>query len=221
MIIPVTARKSRLSQIQVGEVFLELQRFFPLIEFQTLFLETIGDKDQKTSLREMEKTDFFTKEIDEFVLQGHARVAVHSAKDLPEPLPTGLDVIALTAGVDPADVLVMREGMTVQSLKQNAVIGTSTIRREAAILQIRPDFVIKDLRGNIQKRLELLKQGVFDGIVMAEAALLRLGLHHINRCRLPGEVAPLQGKLAVLARSNDEEMRQIFSKIHVDLSQPV
>lgn len=148
------------------------------------------------------------------VLSKKIRIAVHSAKDLPDPLPPGLAVVALTKGKDPSDCLVMREGDSLERLPKNAVIGTSTRRREEAVLRLRSDILLKDLRGDILQRLQQLEKRAFDGIILAEAAILRLKLHHLNRMILPGETAPLQGRLAVVARKDDGLMRKLFSQIH-------
>ncbi len=213
--ILVGARSSPLSKAQCDEVLLELKPFYPEIEFQPIWVETTGDKDLKTSLRSLEKTDFFTKEIDALVLSGQCRIGIHSAKDLPDPLPQGLVLIALTKGVDPSDSIALREGDTLESLPLGAKIGTSSVRREKNIRELRSDFVCVDIRGNIQTRLMLLDEGIVDGLVIAEAALIRLKLTHRNRIFLPGERAPLQGQLAVLARADDEEMLQLFKCIDV------
>lgn len=211
--ITVGARKSPLSRVQVKEILIELHHHHPHIVFKEHLLETKGDIDQKTSLRTMDKTNFFTKEVDELLLAGRSRIAIHSAKDLPEPIPEGLCIIALTKGVDPADVLVMRPGMTVQTLPKEAVIATSSERREQAVRQLRHDLRFIDLRGTIEQRLQKLERAEADGVVVAEAALIRLGLAHLNRVRLPGSTAALQGQLAVMARENDREMAQLFACI--------
>ena len=213
--IAVGARGSPLSQAQMDEVLQELREFYPEVEFQPVWVETTGDKDLKTSLRTLERTDFFTKEIDSLQLSGRCRLSVHSAKDLPDPLPEGLILVALTKGVDPSDSIVLREFATpsLESLPYGAKIGTSSARREKNIRELRSDFVCVDIRGNIQTRLALLDAGIVDGVVMAEAALIRLKLTHRNRIPLPGERARLQGQLAVLAREGDEEMQRLFQCI--------
>src|SRR5690348_1871807 len=94
------------------EVLQELLQFHPDVEFEPIWIVTTGDRDLKTSLRSLEKTDFFTKEIDALQLSGGCRISVHSAKDLPDPLPKGLVIAALTRGVDPSDSIVLRSGET-------------------------------------------------------------------------------------------------------------
>ncbi len=211
--ITVGARGSPLSRAQMQEVLEELRLHHPHIGFEPIWVETMGDRDLKTSLRSLEKTNFFTKEIDELQLLGGCRISIHSAKDLPSPLPKGLQLIALTKGVDPSDSVVLKHGMTLENLPQGAKIGTSSERREKNIKELRSDFVCVDIRGNIKQRLSLLDQGIVDGLVIAEAALIRLNLTDRKRIPLPGERAHLQGQLAILALEEDEEMQTLFQSI--------
>ncbi len=206
--ISISARASPLSRAQADEVLLELLQFHPSVSFEPHWLETTGDKDQNTSLRTLGKTDFFTKEVDALVLDGTCRLAIHSAKDLPDPLPDGLAMIALTQGVDRSDVLVFRNGET---LPPQGIVGTSATRRENNVRELYPEAQCKDIRGTIEKRLAQVDEGQFDAVVMAEASLIRLGLTHRTRIPLPGESAPLQGQLAILARENDREMQRLFA----------
>ncbi len=215
MVIPVAARESKLSLAQVEEVRQEIQSFHPCVVFVSTYLQTQGDKDLSTSLRYKEKTDFFTKEIDQLLLHNQCRIAIHSAKDLPEPLHPDLEVIALTRGVDPSDVLVLRQEETVHSLPRGARIGTSSLRREQIIKALRQDLQPVDIRGTVEKRLELLDQKHIEGLVMAEAALLRLKLTNRSRIFLQGAVAKGQGQLAVVARKEDKQMKELFSCIDV------
>lgn len=208
--IEVGARSSPLALAQVEEVLEELKKKFPSASFQCLFKETYGDRDLKTSLRTLGQTDFFTREIDEMLLKGTCRIAIHSAKDLPFPLPKSLQLIALTRGIDPADALVLREFESLESLPKGSLIATSSSRREEMVKELRSDFDFCDLRGTIETRLNLLKEGKADGVVIAEAALIRLKLTHLNRVQLRGKLAPLQGQLAILAREDDDEMKALF-----------
>lgn len=208
----VAARDSPLSKAQVQEVQKELLHFFPDLVFHLLFVKTVGDRDKATSLRQLDKTDFFTREIDALLLRGECRAAIHSAKDLPEPLPKGLFLAALTKGVDPSDALVLPER---RPLPMNPLIGTSSVRREEAVRRIFPQARFVDIRGTIGERLEKVQSGELDGVVIAEAALIRLGLTHLNRVFLPGETAKGQGQLAVVVQEGDEEMIEIFKSICV------
>jgi len=205
-LIKVGARSSRLSRAQVNELQ-EAVKGVALLD--PIFFETRGDLDLATSLRSLGKSNFFTKEIDEALLRGECRVALHSAKDLPEPLPDGLMVVALTCGVDPKDVIVYNE-----PLKRDARIGTSSEQREKRVRAIFPDAHCVDIRGTIEQRLKLVDSGLVDGLVVAEAALLRLKLER-KRMDLPGAHTPLQGQLAVVARFGDLEMEALFSCLDV------
>jgi hydroxymethylbilane synthase len=126
MRIRVGARRSPLSQIQVHEVLEEIRKHHPNLIFESILVETTGDRDQNTSLRILDKTDFFTKEIDVMVLSGKCRIGIHSAKDLPEPLSVDLEVAALTKGVDSSDALVFRPGESLASLQAGGIIATSS-----------------------------------------------------------------------------------------------
>lgn len=213
MIIIVGGRSSPLSQAQIQEVWTELCQHHPHIVFQKVLINTVGDKDKKTSLRTLGKTDFFTKEVDELLLEKKCRIAIHSAKDLPEPIPKGIMLVALTKGLDSADSLVLRHGETLQSLKNGACIATSSERREEAVKSMRKDLIFNDLRGTIHERLSHLDSGKADGVVIAEAALIRLKLTHLNRIKLPGTTVPYQGQLAIMALDDDKEMQTIFACI--------
>jgi hydroxymethylbilane synthase len=211
--ITIGARGSKLSQAQVWEVHRELLQHYPQIQFKPTWITTTGDKDKKTSLRDLDKTNFFTCEVDQMQLQSHFRVSIHSAKDLPDPLASRLKIIALTQGVDPSDVLVYNQ----DPLPGNAIIGTSSFRREQNLLQWKPALRCTDIRGTIPERLAILDAGQVDGVVMAEAALIRLGLTNRQRMLLPGDTAPLQGRLAIIALESDHEMEDLFRCIHYSL----
>lgn len=177
---------------------LEVEQEFG-IKLDPIFVETYGDLDQQTSLRHLDKTDFFTREVDALVLAGLADIAIHSAKDLPANIPSGLKCIAISKGVDPRDVLVLRPE---EHLPQNGIVGSSSVRRDTAVKMLFPEVSCRDIRGTIESRLSQLFSGKFDGVVMAEAALIRLGLTHHNRIYLPGDTTPLQGRLAIIGRAD-------------------
>lgn len=209
-IIRVGARSSPLSLVQLEEVQQLIHLHYPHITFEPVTVMTTGDLDQKSSLRMMGKSDFFTKEVDNLLLTGKCRIAIHSAKDLPDPLPKGVVMIALTKGLDPSDSLVFRLGESLHTLPPGATIATSSERREEAVKQLRTDLCFIDIRGTIQQRLNKLETHQADAVVVAEAALIRLGLTHLNRMRLPGETVPNQGQLAIMARHGDDEMETLF-----------
>jgi hydroxymethylbilane synthase len=210
MDITVGSRGSRLSRAQVAEVLAEIRKHRPDIQFTSHYITTSGDLNLKQSLRDLDKTDFFTKEIDQLQVDGAFRISIHSAKDLPEPLHPGLELVALTRGVDNADVLVTDH----DPLPYGAKIGTSSHRRDETIRELRSDLQPKDIRGTIDQRLALVDSGQFDGVVMAEAALIRLQLTHRKRIFLKCTPAAWQGKLAIIARKGDREMQELFGLIH-------
>lgn len=206
--VKVGARGSNLSQKQVWEVLKELHIHHPTVTFDPTWIKTSGDKDLQTSLRFMENSNFFTKELDDMLLAGEFRLTMHSAKDLPNPLSDGLSLCALTRGLDPSDSLVTSDSFT-----GKGNIATSSLRREKTIRELYPDAKIVDIRGTIEQRLAYLERGEIEGLVVAECALIRLELTHLSRITLPKPYAEYQGQLAVLARADDVEMQQLFSCI--------
>ena len=210
LIIEVGARSSPLSLVQVEEIYGALKNKHPHIQFQLHTMFTVGDLDMTTSLRTLGFTDFFTKEIDRWVLNGKGRVGIHSAKDLPTPLREGLTLFCLNQGLDSSDALVLRPNDSLSSLPSGAIIATSSLRREETVKILRDDFTFCDIRGTIGQRLAKLEMGEVDGVVIAEAALIRLGLTHLNRIRLPGTTAEGQGRLAVVGREEDQEIMELF-----------
>lgn len=212
-ILIAAARASPLSKVQFFEVQEEINRHYPALTFEPLFMETTGDMDLKTSLRDLGKSDFFTKEIDAALLERRCSIAIHSAKDLPDPLDPRLTIAAITEGIDNRDSLVLREGVTLDTLPSGALIATSSERREECVRDLRADLTFTDLRGTIGQRLHLLESGKVDGVVVAEAALIRLKLTHLNRIYLPGTTTPLQGKLAIVVRKDAHALLDLFSCI--------
>ena len=207
--VKVGARGSPLSKKQVEEVLGELKKFHPHVQFDPIWITTTGDIDRKSSLKTMPKNDFFTKEIDEKQLAGEFRISIHSAKDLPERLRDGLSIIAVTKGLTPEDSLLVSP-----TFSGKGKIATSSIRRELTIKELYPEAITVDIRGNIQERIAQLEKGEIDALVMAECALIRLGLTHHKRIRLPPPYAEGQGQLAIIAREEDQEMKELFSCIH-------
>ncbi len=207
--IRVGSRPSKLALLQVDEIFAALSRFHPDTAFEKTIFQTPGDLDKVSSLRPMSKDDFFTRELDEALLEGEIDIAIHSAKDLPDPLPQGLKIVALTHSIDPRDALVLQKEMA-----HGMVIATSSENREKNVRALGYEVNFTDVRGTIQERLALVEKGEVDGVVIAEAALIRLSLTHLNRLYLPGETTPLQGCLAVLAHENHSKMEDLFECIN-------
>jgi len=214
-VVLLASRKSPLALAQVKEILEEMQKFHPKIEFETIQVDTTGDIDLQSSLRTMGSTDFFTKQIDELLLSSKCDAAIHSAKDLPNPLHPLLEIVAITKGVDACDVIVMKDGMKFATLPTGAKVGACSLRRIEAISKLRSDVEIVDIRGNIGQRLEKLFVGQLDAVVMAKAALIRLDLLHLNYEEIQDQTAPLQGRLAVVARRGDKKIEDLFACIKV------
>ena len=193
----------------------ELHAHHPGVYLDPVWAESPGDRDRISSLKALGKSDFFTRDLDQMLLQGAIRIAIHSAKDLPNPSPGGLPIVAVTKGSESRDRLAFRQEDSLASLPKEAKIGASSDRREAIVKSLRKDLQCIELRGTIGDRIRAVEMGHVDGAIIAEAALIRLGMTQINRMILDGQTAPLQGRLAVLACSNDDEMGRLFRAIHV------
>jgi len=213
MKLRLLARSSPLSRVQAQEALPRLRAAFPDAEFTMDFLESIGDHDQKTPLTDPSvPTDFFTRELDAAQLEGRADLVVHSAKDLPAPLPAGLVVAAMFPARDTTDALVLRPGA---DLSQGGIVGTSSPVREAEIRKAYPLIHCKGIRGTIGRRLEQLDKGDYDAVIIAACALERLGLSHRIHARLDYETTPLQGRLAVTVREDRTDLLAALRAVDV------
>ncbi|MBQ9431530.1 MAG: hydroxymethylbilane synthase [Kiritimatiellae bacterium] len=207
----VGARGSRLSLIQTHAVLEHFKCWFPALEFELRKFSTIGDRDLKTDLR-FSPEDFFTRELDDALISGQIDFAVHSAKDLPNPVPYGIDWFWLPWREDPRDAWVLPPGKTMEDLPEAPVVGVSSDRREAYCRGRFPNAVCRPVRGSIPSRLEQLDRGDFDALLMAGAALNRLGLPERASEWVPLSeltVPPGQGVLAVTFRSGDPLLTRI------------
>ena len=195
--IRIISRQSRLALLQVEELVKEAG----ITDYELIKNTSYGDRHKEVSLMdEGLAQDFFTRELDEALLEGRADIAVHSAKDLPNPLPDGIELLALTEGKDPSDSLVARDGLTLATLPAGSKVGTSSAQRKEELLKVRPDLVVVPIRGTIEERIAQVDSGAVDALIVATCALDRLGLSHRATERLPFKTHPLQGKLAVTGR---------------------
>lgn len=210
--IRIGTRPSRLALKQVEEI----KKRLPNIYFDVITIETTGDRNKTTPLSEQERSDFFTYEIEEALLEGKIDAAVHSAKDIEDTMPEELIIAAMTHSISPHECLVSKGSLRLEELPLGAAIGTSSKKRKTAIINFRSDLVVKDIRGNIDERLKQLDRGDFDAVIVAHAALLRLGYQNRIAEVIPGsliEPHPLQGRLAVQVRGDREDMIDIFRRI--------
>ena len=180
-------------------------------------ITTQGDRDQASSLTRIGGQGIFTKFIEEALLQQEIDIAVHSLKDLPSRLDERLELAAAPARISVADVLITPDGKDLDALRNGAVIGSGSVRRRAQLLHLRHDLQMRDLRGNIETRLRKLKTGVYDAIVMAEAALLRLQVKDIVYKRFSeDQIIPAvgQGAIGVEMRRDETGIAALLASIN-------
>lgn len=204
MEIRIGARPSPLALKQVEEAIGILKEAYPDAVYSIHRIKTTGDKDKTTPLSDVEGSDFFTKELDEALLNGDIDIAVHSAKDLPDKLKDGLRIVVETSPISPYDALVSKDNIKFADLPRASRIGASSLRRKNEIKALRKDLAIVNIRGNIGERIKLLNSGEIDALIVAEAALIRLGLEDRITEILPLELFkthPKQGSLSLVARS--------------------
>lgn len=171
----VGTRGSQLALWQAEWVQRQLRAVAPDISVILKRIQTSGDKIQDVPLAKIGGKGLFVKEIEEALLRGEIDLAVHSMKDVPSVLPEGLEIICVPEREDPRDALVARQGHTLEKLPIGGRVGTSSLRRQAQLLHVRPDLEIEMLRGNIDTRLRKVREGHFDGIILAASGLKRLG----------------------------------------------
>ena len=180
-------------------------------------IQTSGDKIVDVPLAKIGGKGLFVKEIEEALLAGEIDLAVHSMKDVPAQLPEGLDILCVPAREDARDALISRDGRPFKDLPQGATIGTASLRRQAQLLNARPDLRIEMLRGNLDTRLRKLKEGQFDAIVLAAAGLHRLAwAHEITEYLDPVVSLPAigQGALGIEGRSTDQFVRSVLERLN-------
>lgn len=176
-----------------------------------------GDRNLSGSLADVGGKGLFTKEIEDALLSGVARFAVHSMKDMPPESPPGLVTAAIPAREDPRDVFISSVAASPWDLPQGARVGTASVRRAAQLLSRRPDLRVAPLRGNVGTRLEKLARGEADATFLALAGLNRLGMEsHATSVMAPEDMLPAagQGALCVQAREDDEEARAIAASFN-------
>lgn len=193
------------------------------VSSELVIITTKGDKIQHLGFDKLEGKGFFTKEIEEALLNGQIDLAVHSMKDLPTTSPAGLVIGAVSYREDPADWLVIRKEVADEtrlfSLPEKAIVGTSSARRKAQMKHFRNDIELKDIRGNVPTRLSKLESGAFDAILLAAAGLSRLEIDVSNFKIIPLNPkefipAPAQGVLAFQTVVDKKDIRKILQKIH-------
>jgi hydroxymethylbilane synthase len=211
MVIRIATRKSRLALWQAEHVAARLEQLPSVAAVELVPMTTRGDRQLDRSLQEIGGKGLFIKELEVAMEEDRADVAVHSMKDVPAEMPAGFTIAAVLARGNPFDALVTRDGRGLDALPSGAVVGTSSLRRRAQLLALRPDLVTKPLRGNVETRLSRLEAGDFDAIVLACAGLERLGLgHRIAEAFAPERVLPAcaQGVIGIECLHERAELRE-------------
>lgn len=219
--IKVGSRKSELALIQTKYVIGRLQNIYPNQKFEIHTMSTIGDRVLNVSLPKIGEKSLFTRDLEDALRNGGVDFVVHSLKDLPTTLPTGMAIGAVLEREDARDALVLRaeyEGHTIDTLPKGSVIGTSSLRRTAQIRRQYPHLVVCDIRGNLNTRLAKLDApgSKFAGIILAQAGLVRMGwMNRISQVLDPLHLlyAVGQGALAVECRSNDVKILSMLEKL--------
>jgi hydroxymethylbilane synthase len=191
--IRIATRHSALAMWQANFVKAELLKYHPGLTVELLAIKTKGDKILDTPLAKVGGKGLFVKELEVAMLEGRADIAVHSIKDVPVDFPDGLGLAVICERGDPRDAFVCNHYSSVQALPAGAVVGTSSLRRQSQLRALRPDLVVKDLRGNVNTRLAKLDQGEYDAIILAAAGLLRLEMPE----RIASYIEPEQSLPAV------------------------
>jgi len=204
--IVVGSRSSRLAVLQAKELMGQLRNALPELELSLVKIKTQGDKDRKSPLIQIGGRGVFVKELEDALLGGEIDIAVHSLKDMPSHLAPGLQLAAVPVRRDPRDALVSGSGRTLAQLPPGARIGTGSQRRALELQAFRPDLKACPLRGNVDTRVKKVRSGELDGIIVAAAALERMGWRDKATEYLPIEIflpAACQGALGVEVRAGD------------------
>ena len=210
----VGARGSKLSQAQTNWVISELQKIDSSLSFEFKTITTKGDTDTRP-LFAMEQKGIFEKEIDRAVFEKEVDFAVHSLKDVPSQLDENLVIACIPKREAINDVLITRDGFDIDSIPSNSVIGSSSLRRAVQITRKRPDLNVKPVRGNIETRINKVVDGKFDGVVLAQAGITRLGTNvKLSKLSLDDfPPSPGQGALAIVCREDDSKTLEILQQI--------
>ena len=218
-VVRIGTRGSALALAQAAEARARLMAAHGLPEeaFEVVVIRTSGDRIQDRPLSEAGGKGLFTKEIEEALLADRIDLAVHSSKDMPTVLPEGLILSAFLEREDVRDVFIGRASKRLADLPQGAHLGTSSLRRQALVLKLRPDLKVGMFRGNVQSRLRKLESGDADGTLLALAGLKRLKLDHAATEVLDATLFPPalgQGAICIETRSGDARIAGLVAAIH-------
>ena len=219
--VVIGSRGSDLALWQANHVKAQLENIGCTVEIKIIV--TQGDAIQHLSFDKLEGKGFFTKEIEKELLEGNIDLAVHSHKDLETNPPAGLMIACVSEREDPADLLLVAKGSVDTSkewnLKENAIVGTSSARRKSQVMRFRPDVEIKDLRGNVPTRIQKLRDGGYDAILLAKAGVdrLKIDLSEFEVVVMNPKSfvpAPAQGVLGLQIREGDTALFDVLQKLN-------
>ena len=214
--IVIGSRGSKLAQIQAEGVLKKLQELNPELELTLDTIVTRGDREHKVPVYRMAGVGIFVKELEEALLDGRIDLAIHSLKDMPTEIPNGLSLAAVVERLDPRDVLVSKN-TGLSELAPGSRVGTGSLRRAVQVLSCRPDLKICSIRGNIDTRLRKVSSGELDSVILASAAMIRLGYEErITEYLSPEHFLPSvgQGALGIEIRSGDEHIAELVSVLN-------
>jgi hydroxymethylbilane synthase len=215
-VFKVGSRASTLAMTQTEYVLGLIRQTHPGVRCEVISVTTAGDADRVTALSRLGGRGLFTRKIEQELLDGRIDLAVHSAKDLPSTMTDGLTIGAVPPRERCEDVWIARDGQPFAGTRHGAVVGTGSPRRRAQILRLRPDFEMKEIRGNVETRLRKLREGQYDALVMARAGLRRSGLENeITEVFSTAHVLPAagQGALLVQRRGDDADVLRILASL--------
>ena len=217
MDIRIATRKSALALWQANHVAAMLREIPEIGDVELVPMSTRGDEILDRSLQKIGGKGLFIKELELAIEAGRADIAVHSMKDVPAEMPDGFCVAAVLKRANHADALISPQGQRLEDLPHGALVGSSSLRRQAQLRMMRPDLRIEPLRGNVNTRLRKLEDGDYDAIILAAAGLERLELdHHISQLFLPSEMLPAaaQGVVGIECLSDNTELRAILEQLN-------
>ena len=218
-ILRIATRKSPLAMWQAEHVKERLMQAHKGLEVELVTFTTKGDKILDTPLAKIGGKGLFVKELETAMLEGKADIAAHSIKDVPMDFPEGLFLSTILEREEPCDAFVSNTFDSIQKLPEGSVVGTCSLRRKSQLLSKRPDLIIKDLRGNVNSRLEKLDNGDYDAIILACAGLIRLDMEKRIKQRISSSwILPAvgQGAVGLEARVDDEETLELISVLNHD-----
>lgn len=220
-VIRIGTRKSQLARIQTDSIADKLKELYPDLQLEIIGMSTIGDKILDTALSKIGEKSLFTKELENALERNEVDLVVHSLKDLPTALPPGFTIGAVLKRENPFDAVVLHPkhaGKNLDTLPENSVIGTSSLRRAAQLKKRFPQLVFKDIRGNLNTRLKKLdEKDDFAAIILAAAGLKRMGWENrISQILTPEDCmyAVGQGALAVEVRARDADILEMVAVLH-------